>query len=340
MPKFGCIKPVGDCEDIELDSDEEDDVEDDICEDERAYSNINEIGFMYPICIGDVIETRTQGDGQVQEQYSIVHRLGHGASSIVWLAHETKHRKTVALKIMSAGDSNGSREHDYHVQKAIKGSSTKWIRNNQKANAERVIPIDFPPQSVGDSIFLADFGLALKVGASVTKKTQGVLPFISPERFHDYDPSPASDIWSFMVVFFYLYTGCLPFIIPPSGYGASCLDTMVKCLGPLPKSWAERKAKVYELSWYGPSKEFPLKGRDFKSSTVEMIESEALQLRNGGKKDAEMVEKEIKFRMGVNKHAVEVINKVFRFLPEERPTASQLLEDYHFKELMRKCGVA
>lgn len=117
--KVGFIQPVVGSED---DSDDES-VEDDECEDEkRAYDNINDAGFMYPICIGDVIETRTQGVEHVLERYRIVHRLGHGSSSIVWLAHETEHRKTVALKIMNAGDSTKYRKREYYMQKAIKES--------------------------------------------------------------------------------------------------------------------------------------------------------------------------------------------------------------------------
>lgn len=121
-PKIGYIKPLGYV--MEEDSDDEwDSVEDNECEDDRVYANIERVGFPYPICIGDVIETRTQGANEIHEQYRIVHRLGHGSSSIVWLAHETKHGKTFALKIMSTGGGKGSRKRDYRMQKAIKESS-------------------------------------------------------------------------------------------------------------------------------------------------------------------------------------------------------------------------
>lgn len=191
--------------------------------------------------------------------------------------------------------------------------------------------MEFPPHSVGDNIFLADFGLSLKAGTSVRLKEQGVLWFVAPECFHDYDPSPASDVWGFMVVFFYLYTRYLPFITSPRGNGESCLDSMVGDLGSLPESWAERRCQTYNQSWYRPSKEFPPDRMGFQSVTMRI---------NEGGEDAGEVDNEVELRREVDKHAVELIHKVFRYLPEERPTTSQLLEDYDFKELMRKYGVA
>ncbi|ROV91656.1 hypothetical protein VMCG_09223 [Cytospora schulzeri] len=98
------------------------------------------------------------------------------------------------------------------------GFQTQRKRDGQFARSERVVPVTFPPESIGENIFLADFGLLLKAGTSVDYKFQGVISFISPERFHNYDPSPESDMWSFMVVFFYLYTGFLRFT---GGYASS-----------------------------------------------------------------------------------------------------------------------
>lgn len=211
---------------------------------------------------------------------------------------------------------------------------TKWIRNGQKAKAERVVALRFPPQSVGEKIFLADFGLALKAGDSVVLKTQGILKFVSPERLHGYDPSPASDVWSFMVVFYYLYTGYYPFW-SPLDTSMGVLQSIVDGLGPLPESWAERNGGYSQSAWYGPSKEYPKKGMDVPSRTTMRG-----KLPNEGSKDVKKVENENRFRMELNKHAVEFIQKVFRYSPQERPTASQLLEDHNFKEVMRMCGVA
>lgn len=94
LPIVGSIKPVEIYEeDALLTSDDEDEVNDE-CESADKYENINNnnLALMYPICIGDSIETRTG------EQYQIVHRLGYGGFSTVWMARDIIHDKTVALK--------------------------------------------------------------------------------------------------------------------------------------------------------------------------------------------------------------------------------------------------
>ncbi|KAF5587536.1 CMGC kinase [Fusarium pseudoanthophilum] len=81
-----------------VDSDEEPDVEF-ACEDINLYPG----GFCYPISIGEIII----------ERYRIVHKLGHGAFSTVWMAHDMTENKDVALKILMLGSSD---ERDYQMQ--------------------------------------------------------------------------------------------------------------------------------------------------------------------------------------------------------------------------------
>lgn len=61
----------------------------------------------YPIRIGEVLN----------QAYRIDHKLGHGGFSTVWMAHDLKNKKDVALKIM-ATEAWG--EHDYSIQEEIK----------------------------------------------------------------------------------------------------------------------------------------------------------------------------------------------------------------------------
>jgi serine/threonine protein kinase len=56
----------------------------------------------------------------LEDTYRIEHKLGHGESSTVWLAHDIKRGKDVALKIMIAeykGEDEG--EDEYRMQKEI-----------------------------------------------------------------------------------------------------------------------------------------------------------------------------------------------------------------------------
>jgi serine/threonine protein kinase len=65
------------------------------------------LGLCYPICIGDVLK----------DTYRIEHKLGHGDFSTVWLAHDIKEGRDVALKIMSPGTAG---DHEYSMQEKIK----------------------------------------------------------------------------------------------------------------------------------------------------------------------------------------------------------------------------
>ncbi|KAK2758828.1 hypothetical protein FQN54_003520 [Arachnomyces sp. PD_36] len=61
----------------------------------------------YPIRIGEVID----------QTYRIDHKLGHGAFSTVWMAHDLKKKKDVALKIMARKDAG---EDEYNILEEIK----------------------------------------------------------------------------------------------------------------------------------------------------------------------------------------------------------------------------
>lgn len=50
------------------------------------------LGGYHPVELGDVFEGR----------YKVIHKLGHGGFSTVWLAHDSLHRRYVALKILCA----------------------------------------------------------------------------------------------------------------------------------------------------------------------------------------------------------------------------------------------
>jgi serine/threonine protein kinase len=86
---------------VESGDDDEGDVEIET-EDKEKYQK----GLYFPVCIGDYIADR----------YRIVHKLGHGAFSTVWLAHDANTKKDVALKIMIPGD---AAEHELRMQKEI-----------------------------------------------------------------------------------------------------------------------------------------------------------------------------------------------------------------------------
>ncbi|KAF5632709.1 CMGC kinase [Fusarium sp. NRRL 52700] len=88
-----------------VDSDEELDVEFD-CEDINLYPR----GFCYPISIGEIIV----------ERYRIIHKLGHGAFSTVWMAYDMVEGRDVALKVLMLGNSDDS---ECQIQNEIIGTA-------------------------------------------------------------------------------------------------------------------------------------------------------------------------------------------------------------------------
>lgn len=70
-----------------VDSDYETDIED---ESEDSFQYL--LGHFYPVCIGDLLK----------ERYQVIHKLGRGGFSTVWLAHDQESGQDVALKILSS----------------------------------------------------------------------------------------------------------------------------------------------------------------------------------------------------------------------------------------------
>ncbi len=182
---------------------------------------------------------------------------------------------------------------------------------------ELVTPIQVDKKMIRDNIFLADFGQAIKTGGHVECKWQSPAAYCAPERFHGIDPSLASDMWSYMCLFVQLYLGNWPF------YGGSessmVLSSIVQMLGPLPQQWAGRY-DVSEFSkemWYDqterPSSGFTL--------AFERIAEE--------KPDLSDRERQL---------ALSVCLKVFTYLPEERLTATKLLQNKDFNAFMEIYG--
>jgi protein kinase-like protein len=60
----------------------------------------------FPIRIGDVLN----------QTYRIEHKLGHGAYSTVWLAHDIQKKRAVALKVIVSGNAG---ENEYNMQKEV-----------------------------------------------------------------------------------------------------------------------------------------------------------------------------------------------------------------------------
>ncbi|KAG5743986.1 hypothetical protein H9Q72_013106 [Fusarium xylarioides] len=379
-----------------VDSDDEGDVEF-VCEDINLYPR----GICYPLSIGEIIADR----------YRIIHKLGHGSFSTVWMAYDTIERTDVALKVLMLGNSE---DHEYRIQSEIigavkdltyllvyrtsftlpsphgqhrvmvfpmqgpnlrnyppkskplatrlsfavqllqalkalheaeivhadlntanimyslraleKGDTAEKYKKigrprkmslwtEQWKEGELVMPMKPDEDLIGDTIVLGDFGLAHKVGTP-TQKMQSPATYCAPERVHNTSPSYGSDIWSYMCIFFELYTGTYLF----QGWGhSSVVSSIVNTLGPLPVSWkgTYHVGGSGEDKWYDQNcqtvSEFDLKRR-------------LSQLRP----DVTADEREL---------VISFLLRGLSYQHENRMKAAQLLEDDSLKGLREIHGV-
>lgn len=182
---------------------------------------------------------------------------------------------------------------------------------------ELVAPAKFPPALIGSDAYLCDFGILVPAGTSVRNKLQSQPGYCAPELFHNMEPSFASDIWSYMVLFLYLYTERLVFATGPGFAGV--LNSIVDGVGLLPQEWKGHyqlhdKAKAKEL-WYS-------NGSPAKNKLSAFLDTRRPDI-NAAEKAA----------------VLSIIQQVFRPRPEDRVTAEGLLGNKDFKALMRIYGV-
>lgn len=182
---------------------------------------------------------------------------------------------------------------------------------------ELVAPATFPTSLVGSDAYLCDFGILITAGTLVPNKLQSQPEYCAPELFHNMQPSFASDIWSYMVLFLYLYTEKSVFAIGPGFSGA--LNSIVDRVGLLPLEWkghyeAYDKAKA-KASWYGDGS--PVK--DMFGAFLDMH-----------RPDIDLAEKAL---------VLSIIQQVFCPRPEDRITAMELLGSKSFEALMSIYGV-
>lgn len=176
---------------------------------------------------------------------------------------------------------------------------------------ELVMPMQVHEVLIGDDISLGDFGLAIKSGTPVSQKLQSPLIYCAPERMHNHGPTFATDMWSYMCIFAQLYMGYNLF------HGATSsliVSSMIQALGPFPATWrgTYETGGACDNQWYDEG--------------CERIPSMTLENKVARHRpDADPVEREL---------VLSVLRKGLSYLPENRLTASQLLEDNSFKALM------
>jgi serine/threonine protein kinase len=179
----------------------------------------------------------------------------------------------------------------------------------QWKEGELVMPMEPEEDLIGDTIVLGDFGLAHKAGTPA-QKMQSPATYCAPERVHNTNPSYGSDIWSYMCIFFQLYTGAYLF----QGWGhASVVSSIVRTLGPLPVSWKG----TYHVGGSGEDKWYD---QNWHTDPVFDLKERMTQLCP----DVSASEREL---------VISFLHRGLSYQHENRLTAAQLLEDDAFKGL-------
>ncbi|KAF4453122.1 cmgc protein kinase [Fusarium austroafricanum] len=377
-----------------VDTDDEYDVVEDVCENITLYWR----GVCYPICIGEVIEGR----------YRIVHKLGHGSFSTVWMAYDMIHNYDVALKVLMLRDEE---DRDYQIQTRIiepgidrthllvyhrsfhlrglcgyhrvlvfplKGPNLReypakkplvtrmsfavqLLQALKSLHEAEIVHADLNTANImydlrtlkdlriaekykrfgrpkkmcisvgnfkdgevvraaepdvdllGDTIVLGDFGLAGKPGIPAVGG-QNPPFYCAPERVHGINPSYASDMWSYMCIFFELYTTEKLF---NGWHHDRVISSTVDTLGALPLSWKGSRSdgRSCDDTWYD---------QDRHVSDESALQPRLARLRP----DASLREIEL---------VLCVLHRGLSYLPEDRQTATELLEDASFNEFMAIC---
>ena len=86
------------------------------------------------------------------------------------------------------------------------------LPRNLWKRGELVWPLKVPKSLITDAVYLGNFGMAIEAGTEVRDKVPSPMniQYCAPERFHNVNPSFASDMWSYMCLFSELYIGHVP----------------------------------------------------------------------------------------------------------------------------------
>ncbi|KAN0067863.1 Protein kinase-like domain containing protein [Elaphomyces granulatus] len=194
------------------------------------------------------------------------------------------------------------------------------LPSNSWRRGELVTPFKVPKRLITDAVYLGGFKMATEAGTEVKDKVPSPvnINYYAPERFHDVNPSFTSDMWSYMCLFSELYLGGVPW----GGHSnVSMITKMVGILGPLPKQYGRA---VTITSVPQTTRDHMTHGTlrgPFLCHPYRTLESIIKQQR------PEVSEVE-------RNHILSIMSKVFCYSPDDRSTATQLLQDPSFQAVM------
>lgn len=182
-----------------------------------------------------------------------------------------------------------------------------WDPERHRRQGEVVAMMKVPESLLTATIHLSDFGMAFSEDEKPESHSMRPITFCAPERLHGVPQGPASDMWSYMCILAQLFLGYHPFT--NTLFPGWLIEHLPRVFGLLPAEWRGHFTNrgYAPDSSYGPSQSYT---PQFQSIVAEADISTSKR-----------------------SHLLSVLSRGFRYRPEERMTAAQLLEDPSFLAL-------
>ncbi|KAK9247894.1 CMGC/SRPK protein kinase [Lipomyces tetrasporus] len=196
------------------------------------------------------------GENFARGRYRILHKLGFGGFSTVWLARDERNHRLVSLKIVTAEDLSTSNVliqlahvdtwSDQDVYELLGSPVTDRVRlfsgelNNMTSAPEYLVApanlSNLESKWLAEKILLVDFGQSFMLQQPPHNDVGITMSYCAPEVYFDGKRTVWSDIWALGCMIFEIRAGCQLFESFLGGPHEVILQ-IVETLGKLPEPW-------------------------------------------------------------------------------------------------------
>ncbi|KAG5787729.1 hypothetical protein H9Q69_013202 [Fusarium xylarioides] len=276
-------------------------------------------GGLHPVELGDVFN-----DGQ----YKVIRKLGEGSFSTVWLAHDLKNSRFVALKILVSDEEEQSQELQilHHLTKVAPVESAQHVTYLLNEFEHEGLDGHWNIVDENLKVKLSDMGGAYFFN-DPPKKPIVPIGLRAPELILKGELHESQDIWSFGCILFEMITGRPIFYIwGPPKYDTSLDDEhlleVIEKLDPLPEElFSHWKTSSLYYTEDGNMYNWIIDGVPVTTDPSELNTME----KTFDEKCPEMAEEEAQ-------EVKKLIRWILQYDPAKRPSAEEILRHPWFAE--------